>query len=39
MHIKDRTIILSGGASGLGLATARDLHSRGGYIAILDMNA
>ena len=39
MHIKDRAIILSGGASGLGLATARDLHSRGGYIAILDMNA
>lgn len=39
MHIKDRTFILSGGASGLGLATARDLHSRGGYIAILDLNA
>ncbi|KAL1589595.1 hypothetical protein WHR41_01704 [Cladosporium halotolerans] len=38
MHIKDRTFIISGGASGLGLATARDLHSHGGYIAILDLN-
>lgn len=38
MHIKDRSFIISGGASGLGLATARDLHSRGGYIAILDLN-
>lgn len=39
MHIKDRTFVISGGASGLGLATVRDLHSNGGYIAILDMNA
>jgi NAD(P)-dependent dehydrogenase (short-subunit alcohol dehydrogenase family) len=39
MHIKDRSFIISGGASGLGLATARDLHARGGYIAILDLNA
>lgn len=39
MHIRDRTFIISGGASGLGLATARDLHSRGGYLAILDLNA
>lgn len=39
MHIKDRTFIISGGAAGLGLATAKDLHERGGYIAILDMNA
>ena len=39
MHIKDRTFIISGGASGLGLATVRDLHSHGGYIAILDLNA
>ena len=39
MHIKDRTFIISGGASGLGLATVRDLHAHGGYIAILDLNA
>lgn len=39
MHIKDRTFIISGGASGLGLATVRDLHRLGGYVAILDLNA
>ena len=39
MLVKDRTFIISGGASGLGLATAQDLHAHGGYIAILDMNA
>lgn len=38
MHIKDRTFVITGGASGLGLATAEDLHRHGGYIAILDMN-
>ena len=39
MQIKDRTFIISGGASGLGRATVHDLHSDGGYIAILDLNA
>lgn len=39
MHIKDRTFIVSGGASGLGLATVRDLHAHGAYVSILDMNA
>jgi NAD(P)-dependent dehydrogenase (short-subunit alcohol dehydrogenase family) len=39
MHIKDRTFVISGGSSGLGLATARSLHEKGGYIAILDLNA
>lgn len=38
MHIKDRTFVITGGSSGLGLATAEDLHSKGGYIAILDLN-
>lgn len=38
MHIRDRTFIITGGSSGLGLATAEDLHSQGGYIAILDLN-
>ena len=39
MHIQNRTFIISGGASGLGLATVRDLHAHGGYISILDLNA
>lgn len=39
MHIKDRTFVISGGSSGLGLATARNLCEKGGYIAILDLNA
>ncbi|KAF2713677.1 NAD(P)-binding protein [Pleomassaria siparia CBS 279.74] len=39
MKIEDRTFIISGGASGLGLATARDLHSRGAYVSLLDLNA
>ncbi|KAG9647737.1 3-hydroxyacyl-CoA dehydrogenase type-2, partial [Aureobasidium melanogenum] len=38
MHIKDRLFVISGGSSGLGLATARNLHEKGGYIAILDLN-
>ena len=39
MKIADRTFIISGGASGLGLATARDLHSHGGYVSLLDLNS
>ncbi|KAF2770245.1 NAD(P)-binding protein [Teratosphaeria nubilosa] len=39
MQIKNHTFVISGGASGLGLATVRELHSQGGYIAILDLNA
>jgi 3-hydroxyacyl-CoA dehydrogenase / 3-hydroxy-2-methylbutyryl-CoA dehydrogenase len=38
MHVKNRTIILSGGCSGLGLAAARDLHNQGAYVALLDLN-
>lgn len=38
MQIIDRVFILSGGASGLGLATARNLYSHGAYIAILDLD-
>jgi 3-hydroxyacyl-CoA dehydrogenase / 3-hydroxy-2-methylbutyryl-CoA dehydrogenase len=34
-----RTFIISGGCSGLGLATARDLHRAGAYVALLDVNA
>lgn len=39
MQIRGRTFIVSGGASGLGLATVRDLHAQGAYTAILDLNA
>lgn len=38
MQIKDRTFVVSGGSSGLGLATVQELHSQGAYIAILDCN-
>ena len=38
MHVKDRTFLISGGASGLGLATVRELHADGAYLAILDLN-
>lgn len=39
MHIKDRLFVISGGSSGLGKAAACNLHQRGGYIAIFDLNA
>jgi NAD(P)-dependent dehydrogenase (short-subunit alcohol dehydrogenase family) len=39
MKITDRTFIISGGVSGLGLATARALHEQGGYVSLLDLNA
>lgn len=39
MHIKDRLFVISGGSSGLGLATVRNLHQRGGFVAIFDLNA
>ena len=38
MIIANRTFVISGGASGLGRATAQDLHSQNGSVAILDMN-
>lgn len=38
MLIKDRTFVVSGGSSGLGLATCEALYSQGGYIAIVDLN-
>jgi NAD(P)-dependent dehydrogenase (short-subunit alcohol dehydrogenase family) len=39
MKIEDRTFIISGGVSGLGLGTARALHSQGAYVSLLDLNA
>jgi NAD(P)-dependent dehydrogenase (short-subunit alcohol dehydrogenase family) len=39
MHIEGRTFLVSGGASGLGGATARMLVGAGGQVVILDLNA
>ena len=39
MKPANRTFIISGGCSGLGLATARDLHDGGAYVSLLDLNA
>ena len=40
MDIRDKIVVITGGASGLGLATARYLASeKGARIAILDLNA
>ncbi|RDB23574.1 3-hydroxyacyl-CoA dehydrogenase type-2 [Hypsizygus marmoreus] len=38
MKIENRTFIVSGGSSGLGLATVQDLIQHGAYIAILDIS-
>ncbi|KAF2808196.1 3-hydroxyacyl-CoA dehydrogenase type-2 [Mytilinidion resinicola] len=39
MKPQDRIFLISGGVSGLGLATARSLHSAGAYVSLLDLNA
>jgi len=38
MQVKDRVFLISGGASGLGAATARLLASDGGKIVVADLN-
>ncbi len=38
MEIKDKTVVITGGASGLGLATARKLSLQGAKVAIWDLN-
>jgi NAD(P)-dependent dehydrogenase (short-subunit alcohol dehydrogenase family) len=38
MEIKNNTFLVSGGASGLGLATSRMIIENGGMVAILDIN-
>ena len=39
MKPANRTFIISGGVSGLGLATARNLCSEGAYVSLLDLNS
>ncbi|WP_276486698.1 3-hydroxyacyl-CoA dehydrogenase [Ectopseudomonas mendocina] len=39
MRIDDSVFLISGGASGLGLATARELTGQGGRVLLLDINA
>ncbi|MCB0852652.1 MAG: SDR family NAD(P)-dependent oxidoreductase, partial [Bacteroidetes bacterium] len=38
MTIKGKTYLVSGGASGLGLATAKMLIENGGNVILLDIN-
>ena len=38
MNIADKTVIITGGASGMGAITARRLEGQGAKVAILDMN-
>jgi NAD(P)-dependent dehydrogenase (short-subunit alcohol dehydrogenase family) len=37
MELADRTAVISGGASGLGFATARELVARGAHVVLLDL--
>jgi 3-hydroxyacyl-CoA dehydrogenase / 3-hydroxy-2-methylbutyryl-CoA dehydrogenase len=39
MQIQGSAALIAGGASGLGEATARDLHARGASVVIADLNA
>jgi len=39
MQLKDQAAIVTGGASGLGAATARRLASQGARVAVCDLNA
>ena len=38
MNIENKVALITGGASGLGLATARNLHSKGAKIVLMDLN-
>ena len=39
MNVENVTAVITGGASGLGAATARKLAARGARVAIFDFNA
>jgi NAD(P)-dependent dehydrogenase (short-subunit alcohol dehydrogenase family) len=38
MEMKDNVVLITGGASGLGAATARLVAANGGKVVIADMN-
>tara|TARA_B110000014_G_C20123644_1_gene596880 strand:- start:1802 stop:2569 length:768 start_codon:yes stop_codon:yes gene_type:complete len=38
MDINNKTVLITGGASGLGLATAREIINSGGKVMLLDLN-
>ena len=38
MQIKDNVFVVTGGASGLGAATARMIVERGGKVVLVDVN-
>lgn len=38
MNIKNKTFLITGGASGLGLATAKEILSKGGNVSLIDIN-
>ena len=39
MNLRDTGALVAGGASGLGAATARELHARGARVAVVDIDA
>ncbi|MBN8980843.1 MAG: SDR family NAD(P)-dependent oxidoreductase, partial [Rhizobiales bacterium] len=38
MQLKDISVLVTGGGSGLGAATARAMAAKGGKVAVIDMN-
>ena len=38
MELRDRSVLVAGGASGLGAATARRLHAGGAHVVVADLN-
>ncbi len=38
MHLKDISVLVTGGGSGLGAATARAMAAKGAKVAVIDMN-
>ena len=38
MNIENKVALITGGASGLGLATAKNLHGKGAKLVLMDLN-